>query len=213
MDRLPDEISQLQQRALLHAAGELSAEEVLAFEAEVAAGGDARVALEEARRLLVDTETRLGGLRQAEMVSERSMRRARDRATRSIFSWVDVERSDRVLRATRHSSLADGVVWRYARWPLAAAALLVVGLVLWTFSTEPAQNRDVADGTTPLQSAPIAGVPGGATTSPSNDEVRLDQIAALFDNPTRDEFGGVEFAGGLSDELAALRLLEEPDYE
>ena len=104
-------------------------------------------------------------------------------------------------------------MWRYARWPLAAAALLVVGLVLWTFSTEPAQNRDVADGTTTLQSAPIAGIPGGATTSPSKDEVRLDQIAALFDNPTRDEFGGVEFAGGLSDELAALRLLEEPDYE
>ena len=215
MDRLPDEISLLEQRALQCAVGELPPDDAAAFEQEAAHTLEARAALEEARDLLRETAAGLAELQKAEVVSEQAMRRARNRAGKAIFAWVEVEREAQVLRAIRRHPLAEGMVWRYTRWPLAAAALLVVGLVIWTFSTEPAQNRNFAE------SRPVIPLPGQADSTSGNglgegsvapSAGELDQIAALFDNPSRDGSERI-LAGGLSNELAALRLLEEADYE
>lgn len=207
MDQLPDEVSQLEQRALLYAAGELPPDEAVEFERAVSGSGQAAAALEGARRLLAETASGLERLQEAEAVSARSMRRARDRAVRAVLSWVTLEREARSLRSAHRHPLSEGVVWRFARWPLAAAALLVVGLVIWTFSTNPVQN--LADGGT-AETTPTQGTPSTNSTTDSE----MDQVAALFDNPSRDGSElGAGLAGGLSDDLAALRLLEEPDYE
>lgn len=218
MDRLLDEIPELEGRLLLYAAGELSAEEVAALERELSTDPAARAALEQVRALLAETSNGLGALEAASGIAPRSLRRASDRAVRAVFEWTQVERVSRTLRNERHA-LAEGVVWRFARWPLAAAALLVVGLMVWTFNSQPTQlggGGQVAIVPTPSLAGEVPGgtdVTGGAATTDNslrNPDARFEQMAALFENPGA---GGDLLAGGLSEDLAALRLLEEPDYE
>lgn len=217
MDRLLDDIPELEGRLLLYAAGELTADEAAALERDLSADPAAREALEQLRALLTETNAGLGALEAASGIAPRSLRRASDRAVRAVFEWTQVDRASRTLGRGEMHPLAEGVVWRYARWPLAAAAMLVVGLMVWTFNSQPTQlggGSQVAVAPTPALGAdgPNGTDVTAAQTdnSPRTSDARFEQVAALFENPG----GGADLlAGGLSEDLAALRLLEEPDYE
>ncbi len=214
MDHILDDLPELEGRLLLYVAGELSAEQAEMVQRELAESPAAREALEGIRGLLEETAAGLATLEAAERVSIRSVRRASDRAVRAVFGWVVGESQARVLRASDRSSLSDGVVWRYARWPLAAAAVLVVGLMVWTFGTEPTGDS-IADTDALRGSESISAIRGaneqtGTSQNPALPVSRLEQVAALFDSP---EGTPVELGSALSEELVALRLLYEPDWE
>jgi hypothetical protein len=225
MDRLLDEIPELENRLLLYAAGELSAEQAEAVERDLADNPSAREALAQIRDLLGHTQVALSAWEAADKLGPRVVRRARDRAVRAVFEWTEVEAQSRMLRPAGRSALAEGVVWRYARWPLGVAAALVLGLMVWTFGSDPDRmgGNDVAvnPGTTAGTESGSSGTTtttGG--TAQSQSGTRLEQVAAMFDNPAgrwdRDgdsEMTSLEFGNTLSDELAALRLLYEPDWE
>jgi hypothetical protein len=222
MERLLDEIPELEHRLLLYAAGELSAEQAEAVERDLADNPSAREALANIQDLLGHTQAGLMTLDAADEVAPRVVRRARDRAVRAIFDWTEVASQARTLRPTGRSALAEGVVWRYARWPLGVAAALVLGLMVWTFGSDPdrmgGNNVAVNPGTTESDGSGAPTTTGG--TAQPQTGTRLEQVAAMFDNPAgrwdRDgdsEMTSLEFGNTLSDELAALRLLYEPDWE
>jgi anti-sigma factor RsiW len=228
MERLLDDIPELEHRLLLYAAGELGADDAEQVERELSENPDARAALSGLRALMGETQTGLAAVEAKDEVSPRAVRRASDRAVRAVFGWVEGEKESRLLRSRDRGALAEGAVWRYARWPLAAAAVLVVGLMIWTFGSDPtaqreglAQNEPVTPAPAPEDGESTASTPqGGVLPVIQTALVQLDQVAAMFDNPAarfeRDEGAdglAMELGSGLSDELAALRLLDEPDWE
>ena len=224
MDRLLDEIPELENRLLLYAAGELSAENAVAIERELAENPSARQALAELQDLLSHAQT---GLRSWDMengIAPRVARRATDRAVRAVFDWSEAESQARLLRPARRGALAEGVVWRYARWPLSAAAILVLGLMVWTFGTEPTRTPGVAvtNGGNGQETGTGSGTPTNGVAGLTATTFQLEQVAAMFDGPAgrwdRDDDSDtgltqLELGSALSDELAALRLLYEPDWE
>ncbi len=220
MDRFYEELPELESRLLLYAEGELSPEEASAVEAELSRNPAAGAALESVRAMLAETHVGLSALDRAAPLSARVRRRAGDRAVSAVFQWVETEAHARTLRKSAHGSLRDGAAWRYARWPLAAAAALVVGLMLWTFGSEPTRlGPDVAFNE--FQFEDPADPPEGPVAVAQTGDTRVEQLAAaLFDNPAGrwDEDGDtdlsqLELGTAMLQELAAIRLLDEPDWE
>lgn len=221
MDRLLDEIPELEHRLLLYAAGELSAENAETMEWELAENPAARQALAEIHDLLGQTQSGLLAWEAEDSVSPRVSRRVTDRAVRAVFEWTEAETQARLLRPARRGALSEGVVWRYARWPLSAAAVLVLGLMIWTFGTEPSRTPGIAN-SGPVSPETDAGTPTNGVGTLTTTAFQLDQVAAMFDGPAgrwdRDDDSDsdltqLELGSTLSDELAALRLLYEPDWE
>jgi hypothetical protein len=219
MDRLLDEIPELEHRLLLYAAGELPAESAEAVEREIAENPAAREALAEVNELLGLAQSRLAAWDAEDGVAPRASRRAADRAVRAVFDWTEAENHARLLRPARRGALAEGVVWRYARWPLSAAAILVLGLMIWTFGTEPSRTPGIAN-SGPRSPETAGGTPVVPVGTLTTTAFQLDQAAAMFDGPAgrwdRDgdsDLTQLELGSALSDELAALRLLYEPDWE
>ena len=222
MDRLLDEIPELENRLLLYAAGELTADSAEAVEQVLSENPSARAALEEIRGLLGQTQSSLRTWDAEDPPAARMLRRTSDRAVRAVFDWTEAETQARLLKPVRRGALAEGVVWRYARWPLAAAAVLVVGLMVWTFGTEPTRTGggEMAANPRPdaVQNSTESPAPDGGSLTPVS--FQLDQVAAMFDGPAGrwdregdSELPPLELGSSLSDELAALRLLYEPDWE
>lgn len=216
MDRLTEDMIEREHRLLLHVAGELSPSEVAELERELQGDPAAQTAMERVGELLTETRAGLAALDASEPMA-RAVNRASDRAVKCVFAWTEGQKEARVLRSTRRHPLAEGMVWRYARWPLAAAALLVVGLMVWTFSAEVPQNQGpIAEDTR----APVVLDPPEVAVAPRDSaapsEPQFEAIAALFESYARSDGADaveLELAGTTSDHVAALRLLEEPDYE
>src|SRR5688500_13027388 len=120
MDRGLDDIPELEHRLLLYGAGGPGADDAEQLERELSEDSGARRALTGLRALMAETQAGLAALEAKDEVSPRAVRRASDRAVRAVFGWVEGEKEARLLRSSDRGSLAEGVVWRYARWPLAA---------------------------------------------------------------------------------------------
>ena len=85
MDRLLDEIPELENRLLLYAAGELTADSAEAVEQELSENPSAGAALEEIRGLLGQTQSSLRTWDAEDPPAARMLRRPSDRALRAVF--------------------------------------------------------------------------------------------------------------------------------
>ena len=104
--------------------------------------------------------------------SPASVERATRRTSAAARRQLDLARRRANVGAEADASSR---VWRYARWPLAAAALLVVGLVALTYLRDPSLAPDrVADrGTVPP-----------AVIEEEEATWTADDVAAAFDLPS-----------------------------
>ena len=111
--------------------------------------------------------------------SPASVERATRRTSAAVRRQLDLARRRADVGAEADAS---SHVWRYARWPLAAAALLVVGLVALTYLRDPtlAPDRLADRGATP---APVEAV---AVAEEKEEEATwtADDVAAAFDLPS-----------------------------
>lgn len=178
-------------------------------------------------------ETLLAAADRARPVSRTSERVAQNEACRAVRAWLerDVPAASRVVAP----SPIETAVWRYARWPLAAAAAVVVGLILLPSILDSSDQRGSrADGRfggtysegrgsgfegfpklRGRERGPIEGwgsPPGG--NMPDGSEADSEEwLTSLFENPTvpwetdGDELSGFDFQSDLRDELATVQAL------
>lgn len=135
MNRVDEQFDDLDARLMLLAAGELPAGEAQVLRAQVerdtalSARYEAMASGLEELGEMVDQADRS---QPTSPVRERAAARAAGRAVRAWASR-DAAAQTRVITP----SPIETAVWRYARWPLAAAAAMVVGLILFTTFADP----------------------------------------------------------------------------
>lgn len=217
MTRLLDDLPDLDSRLLLYAAGELGAEDAEAVERELATNVEARERLEVVRSLLAGTGDLLAAADSSAPLADRTRARASARAERAVTSWADAGREAMRLRPDL-APASHAAIWAYARWPLAAAAALVAGAVLFhVYVGEPVgQPGDLAQ--TSTTDAPAPTVPVAVADVQAVSERALQQAAAMFDSPAEALGDGValvqlDLRNDLTDELAALQQLHPDNWE
>ena len=214
---------------MLLAAGELPAAEAARLRARI----EQDASLRDQWEGLVELEAGVDGLfaeaDAAEPLPQGTASRARAAAEVAVRQWVAESQAP---AARIEPGPVETAVWRYARWPLAAAASVVIGLIIWTFASEPTGTPRVAtdyrDGLEggrmrPAQSIAIDETPGGSEFMPMErhfgqdratesvavitEDTEADLVAALFDNPA----GRWEVDG--DEAVSSLDLVIELDAE
>lgn len=130
-DETPDNASG-DPRCLLWASGELSETERREFESALSTDASLRESAESLRDDLA-----LLDLAVMPNVSEAEANRAAARARTAMHSWLSEPAvAGRIAGGAVVDQDASSRVWKYARWPLAAAAVIVAGLVGLTMLSE-----------------------------------------------------------------------------
>ena len=122
-------------RLLLYAVSELPPRDAAELEDQLRRDPDLRRRLEatrDAAKFAADVLERADAGRPPSGVS-----RAAARAARAVAAWQDAPAVAGQIGPEPAGPLAQGRVWKIARWPLSAAAALVVGLIVWTFASDP----------------------------------------------------------------------------
>ena len=134
-------------RLLLHAAGELPPRDAAELEATLKTDATARGRLEDARLLLAASASHLSDLDAANPPRAGAVARAARGAGEAVGRALDARDARRAASsqtAAPRLPAQYGRVWHYARWPLAAAAAMVVGLISWTLLSEPTAMAPIA---------------------------------------------------------------------
>ena len=199
----PDPSLDADARLLLQALGELPAE---------ATDDGRRTAL---RRAVAAGDAALAALDAATPLSATTVDRAARRAARAVELWQDRPAVAGVIGpVAAESPWGQGRVWRVARWPLGAAAALVLGLVVWTLTSDP--SGMIKPPLVSLNALPTDSTPANPSANPpvaaavEEEPGAVERLAALFDPPTLVASAaglGGDYRGRL-DDLAAL---SDPD--
>ena len=134
MTRLTSQSVDLEHLLLLHAVGELPPREAADFERQLDRDPALRRQSDALRGLTAACDDALARADAVRPTPPAAARRAADRAARAVAAWQEVPA---VAGRIAPEPLAQGRAWRLARWPLSAAAALVVGLIVWTFASDP----------------------------------------------------------------------------
>ena len=121
-------------KLLLHALGELPAGDTAEMEQFLADDPAARRRLDTLHAQFDSAVGAVAAVDAARPLSGATVSRAAARAAGAVAAWQD---RPAVIGQIGPEPMTQGRVWKVARWPLSAAAALVVGLIVWTFASDP----------------------------------------------------------------------------
>lgn len=222
----------LDAQLMLLAAGELPEAEAQGLRDRLQADPELAARFDALSQEMSGLQARLASADRAVPFSQAAQRAAEREATRAVHAWLD--RNTEVQPRKIAPSALETAVWHYARWPLAAAAAIVVGLILLPLLLDTTDDRGLRANRPPQEprsdtireGQPRAIVPfddrfagrsGGEmgrweTWLPGDDGARDsgEQLASLFDHPGQWDLDGernLDLGLDLSDELATLQAL------